>query len=145
LVWGSSIGGQDLFLFEKAREIELETGIDKKRKPLSVPVPNFTKCVHSKCTGTQLYQLCLNQSEIALEAGRAQDLGVGSKESGFTFLHQCQERFLRCHRERGPPRAPRRALGLWDWDFSALGSRVQELGLRVTGLWFRVWSPWFRV
>jgi len=38
-----------------------------------VPVPNFTKCVHSKCTGTQFYQLCLGQSEIALKVGRAQD------------------------------------------------------------------------
>jgi len=31
--------------------------------------------VHSACTGTQFYQLCVDQSEIALKVGRAQDSG----------------------------------------------------------------------
>ena len=51
---------------------------------LSVPVPSFTKIVPkrvyrypvlpklcpSACTGTQFYQLCLDQSEIPLDGGR---------------------------------------------------------------------------
>ena len=43
-----------------------------KNHLLRVPVPTFTKCVHSKCTGTHFYKLCLDQSETH-EVGRAQD------------------------------------------------------------------------
>ena len=50
--------------------------VSSKNDVLIVPVLIFTEFVHSKCTGTQFCQLCLDQSETALEVGRAQDLRV---------------------------------------------------------------------
>jgi len=60
------------FLFKTAQEIWPGTGTVKKT-PLDCPRIRFTKFVRSSCTGTRFYQLCLDQSEIAIEAGRTQE------------------------------------------------------------------------
>ena len=72
---------QALFLVDTTRKSG-EGLISSEDHLVIVPVPSFNKCVHSKCTGTQFYQLCLDLSEIALEVGRAQDLCVWCKGSG---------------------------------------------------------------
>ena len=58
-------------LFATAQEIGMGTGIVKNHL-LIAPVHVFTRFVRSACTDTPFDQLCLDQSETALKAGRKQ-------------------------------------------------------------------------